>query len=66
MFRTSQGPSSGSHNLFLTEVAGFLCAVSVWLHILTLGVCVCRIGQGCTVYFHIFTMLKLNVAVCGE
>jgi hypothetical protein len=23
MFRTSQGPSSGSHNLFLTEVTGF-------------------------------------------
>jgi hypothetical protein len=23
MFRTSQGPSSGSHNLFLTEVIGF-------------------------------------------
>jgi hypothetical protein len=23
MFQTSQGPSSGSHNLFLTEVTGF-------------------------------------------
>jgi hypothetical protein len=23
MFRTSQGPSSGGHNLFLTEVTGF-------------------------------------------
>jgi hypothetical protein len=48
MFRTSQGPSSGSHNLFLTEVTGFVCAVSVWLHILTLGVCVYRIGPDCT------------------
>jgi hypothetical protein len=50
MFRTSQGPSSGSHKLFLTEVTGFGCAASVWLHILTLGVCVCRIGQGCTLW----------------
>jgi hypothetical protein len=52
MFRTSQGPSSGSHELRLTEVTSIvsvlavaLCMVSVWLHILTLGVCVCCTGQ---------------------
>jgi hypothetical protein len=55
MFRTSQGPSSGSRELCLTEVTGFVsvlafsvCAVSVWLHIMTLGVCDYRICQGCT------------------
>jgi hypothetical protein len=46
MFRTSWGPLSGSHKLLLTEVTSFVsvlafsvCAVSIWLHILTLGVC---------------------------
>jgi uncharacterized membrane protein (GlpM family) len=45
MFRTSQGPSSGSHELRSTEVTGIgsvlavaACMVSVWLHILTLSV----------------------------
>jgi hypothetical protein len=48
MFRTWQCPSSGSHELRLTEVTSFVsvlafsvCAVSVWRHILTLGGCVC-------------------------
>jgi hypothetical protein len=47
MFRISQGPSSGSRELCLTEVtdigsvlAAVSCMVSVWLHILTLDVCV--------------------------
>jgi hypothetical protein len=48
--------------LLLTEVTGFVsvlafsvCAVSVWLHILTLGVCVYRIGQGLHVlYCHLW------------
>jgi hypothetical protein len=42
MFRTWQDPSSGSHELRLTEVtsigsvlAGAACVVSAWLHILT-------------------------------
>jgi hypothetical protein len=34
---------------FVSVFAFSVCAVSVWLHILTLGVCVSRIGQGCTV-----------------
>jgi hypothetical protein len=48
MFRTSQGPSSGSRELCSTEVTDIgsvlpfvSCMVSVWLHILTLCVCVC-------------------------
>jgi hypothetical protein len=52
MFRSSQGPSSGSRELCLTEVTDIgsvlpvvLCMVSVWLHILTVGVCVCGAGQ---------------------
>jgi hypothetical protein len=55
MFRTSQGPSSGSHELRLTEVTRFgsvlafaACAVSVWLHILALGVCAYCTVQSCT------------------
>jgi hypothetical protein len=46
MFRTSQDPSSGSRELCLTEVTDIgsvlpvvWCMVSVWLQILTLGVC---------------------------
>jgi hypothetical protein len=57
MFRTSQGPSSGSRELRLaefTDIGSVLpvvsCMVSVWLHILTLGVCVCGAGQSCTVH----------------
>jgi hypothetical protein len=45
MLRTSQGPLSGSHELRSTEVTSIgsvlvvaACMVSVWLHILTLGV----------------------------
>jgi hypothetical protein len=28
MFRTTYGPSSGSHNLFLTEVTGFVSVLA--------------------------------------
>jgi hypothetical protein len=50
MFRTSQGPSSGSHNLFLTEVAGFCVRCQCLAAYLDPWcVCVYRIGQGCTV-----------------
>jgi hypothetical protein len=44
MFRTSQCPSSGSHELLSTEVTSVgsllavaACMVSVWLHILTVN-----------------------------
>jgi hypothetical protein len=47
MLWTSQLPSSGGRELYLTEVTDIgsvlpvvSCMVNVWLHILTLGVCV--------------------------
>jgi hypothetical protein len=54
MFQTSYGPSSGSHELLVTDVVSFgsvlafaACADNVWLHILTLGVCAYCTGQSC-------------------
>jgi hypothetical protein len=45
--------------LLLTEVTGFVsvlafsvCAVSIWLHILTLGVCAYRTGQSLQLTAH--------------
>jgi hypothetical protein len=55
MFWTLQGPSFGGHELRCTEVTSIgsvlavaACLVSVWLHILTLDVCVCGAGQSYT------------------
>jgi hypothetical protein len=53
MFRTSQGPSSGSRELCFTEITDIgsvlpvvSCMFNVWLHILIPGVCVCVSGAG--------------------
>jgi hypothetical protein len=69
MFRTSQGPSSGSHELCLTEVTdiGSVLPVvsrmaSVWLRILTLVVCVCGAGQRCTVIYLLQFLKQINLA----